>query len=177
MLEFALDGLAKTDLAAQAVGLIAMACALTAFANRCDRRFYLVLMAAHGLFCLHFLMLGALAGAGANLIAVARAWLARDHRIPTVCLLLMLAFAGMAALTVRAPIDLLAAVAPILSTAVMFALTGWRMRAGLLLCSGLWLAYNLSIGSWGGTLNDLVLISVNLVTIIRLLLGRQPRAA
>ena len=168
-----LAGLTTYDLAAQALGLVAMACALSAFANKCDRRFYLILIATHGLFCLHFLMIGALAGAGANFIAIFRAWFARGRRGLDVCLLFVLAYAGMAALTVREPVDLLAALAPIIGTPIMFLLSGWRMRAGLLICSSMWLTYNALSGSWGGVLNEVIVMTMNLVTIARLFLDRR----
>ena len=157
------------DAATQAIGLAASACVLFGLAHKSDGRLFLVLIAAHALFCLHFWMLGALAGAGANAIAIFRAWFARNRRDRRTCLLLMIAFLAMAAFTVRAPIDLLAAFAPVVSTAVMFALTGWRMRLALLAASSMWLTYNLAQGSWGGVLNEVCVLLVSLVTIARLL--------
>ena len=168
--------LSAYDLAAQGVGFVAMGCALSAFATTCDRRFYLVLIATHTLFCAHFLMLGALAGAGANFIAIFRAWFARGRRGLDTCLVLVLAYIAMATLTVRAPVDLLAALAPIVGTPIMFLLAGWKMRVALLVCSSMWLTYNALSGSWGGVLNELTVMTINLITITRLLIEQRAIA-
>ena len=164
------------DLVVQAIGFVAMGSALSAFGNKCDRRFYLILMAAHGLFCLHFVLLDAWAGAGANLIAIARAWFARDRRDNTTYACLMIAYATMACLTVRAPIDLMAALAPLIGTTMMFKLTGWRMRTGMLVPSTMWLSYNALNGSVAGVINELLILSMNLTTIARLLLSSRTAA-
>lgn len=164
-----LADLTLINLVAQAVGFCAMATALSAFANGCDRRFYLLLIATHSLFCLHFALLGAWAGAGANAIAIFRAWFARDHRGWRTAAVFVAAYAGMACITYQQPLDLLAALAPIIGTPLMFALSGWRLRTGLLVPSSMWLTYNALVGSWPGVINELIVIAINLTTIARLL--------
>ncbi|MBK1666665.1 hypothetical protein CKO28_01225 [Rhodovibrio sodomensis] len=175
-LESAISGLTLDQLMIQGVGLLAMTATLSAFASRNDRRFFLILIAGHSLFALHFALLGAWVGMGANIIAVARAWFARDRRGPVTLALILTAFATLAVLTVQTPVDLLAAAAPIIGTTAMFLLSGWRMRSVMLLCSMMWLTYNLAMGSWGGVLNELAVSTINLVTIARLLAAHRRLA-
>ena len=57
----------------------------------------------------------------------------------------------------------------------VFVLKGIPMRIGFLLGATCWLINNISVGSIGGSLLEATLISVNIITILRLL--RDQRKA
>ncbi|MDW1951725.1 YgjV family protein, partial [Vibrio sp. 812(2023)] len=64
--------------------------------------------------------------------------------------------------------DLWPIIGTVIGTYSVFCLSGIRMRIGFLLGASCWLTNNILVGSIGGTLLEMTVIVMNLLTIYRL---------
>lgn len=161
-------------LAGQALGLVALALCVVAFASKRDDRLLLILIAANVAFALHFVCFERWVAAGLAGLIVVRILLVRRYKGSWAVMIAMLAASVMiAALTWQGPQDWLAMTASVLGTVGMFMLHGIAMRAVLAGAAGAWTLNNLVIGSIGGSLAEGLIMLTNLVTIVRLLRDRR----
>lgn len=166
------------DLAAQILGVIALALCVVAFGSKSDDRLLRVLIAANVAFALHFLLFGQWAAGALTGLIIVRILLAR--RFPGSWLAtaaLLAAGAAATAATWQGPLDLVPLTATVFGTIGMVMLRGIPMRL-LLAAAGLtWTLNNLLIGSVGGTLAEALVVATNVVTIVRLSRARAAEAA
>jgi hypothetical protein len=158
----------------QIVSLIALGFCVAAFANKDDRRLFLLLIAANAAFAVQFALLESWVASGITCIVTVRIVLARMyHRNLYIMSVLLLATVGAALLAWSDWADAPALVAGILGTIGMFAFRGRAMRWWLSGAAFCWVLSNVLAGSIGGVTAESLILTTGLVTIWRLDLERR----
>ncbi len=167
--------------AGQALGLVSYGLGVYCFFQRDDRKLKIFMFILQFNNCLHFALLGAPTAVLSSFLAVIRTALS----LKTSSRLVAWLFIGVSLLLggwlAERWYDWLPVIGACIGTYALFCLTGIRMRLAFLVGASFWLANNVAVGSIGGTLLEVTLISVNSSTIVRLWLaqrrdaGNQPR--
>ncbi len=154
---------------AQAIGIVATIFIITAFSQKRDNHLKFIGMAGSLLFALHFLLLGAYAGAIVNIVNAFRSGLSiKFHRSTKMMVLFIFVYLFLAILTFEQIINLLPYISGILGAYSLYQLSGIPMRVFGLIGSFLWLTYNIIFMSIGGIITECFVISVNCITIYRI---------
>lgn len=174
-----LEQISYTEMAGQAVSLIALGLCIIGFASKQDDRLMMLLIGANVAFALQFALFGSWTAATLSLLVIGRILLARRHPGNWKIMLAVLAVnltAG--ALTWRSPVDFFAIAAAVFGTVGMFMLRGIPMRLMLAAAAFAWMLNNILIGSIGGTLAEGMVMVTNFITIYRLakMKARYPQA-
>lgn len=156
------------------VGYAATLLSLSAYAMREDKMMKTGVGLGLLLWTLHYAMLAAwTASATCLLIAsrqilalIAPAMSAAARRLTAVSYCLV--FTGVLWLTWAGPVSLLPWISALNATCAYFYLAGTRLRAQVMLSSGLWLLNALVLGSIGGVAMNAVSLGISLWTIVRL---------
>jgi len=164
------------DLLAQAVGGAAAALGISAWQLRRDAHLILALAGTAGLWCLHFLLMGALTAAAVNAVTILRNVLAVAWPRPALGYAFIGAYLAAGVMTWRSPWDLLPTLAVCLGAASVFLAGGLTRRAGLLAGALLWLVFNAHAGSIPGMLIMAAESLSNGVFIVRSLRRRRYAA-
>lgn len=155
------------DLFAQAVGGVAAVLGIVAWQLRRDVHLILTLAGTAGLWCLHFLLLGAITAAAVNAVTIVRNVLA----VAWPCRALGYFFIGgyivTGIATWRSLWDVLPTLAVCLGAASVFLARGLTRRMGLLAGAVLWFVFNMYAGSIPGMLIMAAEGISNLVFILR----------
>ncbi|EQM43604.1 bacterial inner membrane family protein [Vibrio parahaemolyticus 3256] len=117
---------------------------------------------------LHFLLLGSMVSALSALLSALRTTTAifvSSKRVAAVFIVISLVSGFWVAEQWR---DLWPIIGTVIGTYSVFCLSGIRMRIGFLLGASCWLTNNILVGSIGGTLLEMTVIVMNLLTIYRL---------
>jgi len=173
------EGMSLTELAGQAVSLIALGFCIVGFASKRDDRLMVLLISANVAFALQFALFGSWTAAVLSLLVIGRIVLARRYLGNWKVMLVVLAVNLLAAaLTWRTPVDFFAIGAAMFGTVGMFMLRGIPMRLTLAAAAICWMLNNLLIGSVGGTLAEGMVVVTNFITIFRLarMKRRYPEA-
>ncbi|WP_099610699.1 YgjV family protein [Vibrio fujianensis] len=159
---------------AQTFGLVSFALGLSTFYQKDDRRLKIVMFILNLNHLTHYLLMGSVISALSSLLSVLRTGTAL-YLTPNKVLRtwaaggFILASSGFGI----AIADSIWELWPIFGTAIgsfaVFMLQGIKMRLAFLAGACCWLINNVLIGSIGGTLLELSVITVNVITIIRLL--------
>ena len=165
------EGMSLTEMAGQAVSLIALGFCIVGFASKRDDRLMVLLISANVAFAIQFALFGSWTAAVLSLLVIGRIVLARRYLGNWKVMLA-------AALTWRTPVDFFAIGAAMFGTVGMFMLRGIPMRLTLAAAAICWMLNNLLIGSVGGTLAEGMVVVTNFVTILRLarMKRRYPEA-
>lgn len=156
-------------LGGQAAGMIALALCVLAFASKKDDRLFLILIGANIAFTAQFLFFQSWVAAILTFLIIIRLMLVRRYKRSLPVMSGLLAASGLAAwLTWSGPLDSLALTATVLGTLGMFLLHGIAMRWVLALAALTWALNNFLLGSVGGTLAELLIVTTNLTTIWRM---------
>lgn len=158
----------EQQLLAQAVGFVSFALGIFAFYQRDDRKLKMVMLVFNLNHLFHFVLLGSIVSAlGALLSAVrtATAIYVSSKRVAAVFISITLVGGVLLADSVW---QLWPILATVIGTYSIFVLKGIQMRIGFLFGAICWLINNILVGSIGGTLLEMTLICVSLVTILRL---------
>jgi hypothetical protein len=162
---------------AQCVGYLAFVLGVSAFMQKKDRRFK-VLMAAECLaYIVHFALLGKPTAVASSSVSLMRSVLALYTRSKWVAGVIVALNLGLGMALATRPADWLPLGASCIGTLALFLMEGIRMRIALLCGTGLWIANNLISGSVGGTALELVIAAVNLMTIRRMARDRRQEQA
>ncbi|HHC7126262.1 TPA: YgjV family protein, partial [Vibrio parahaemolyticus] len=116
----------------------------------------------------HFLLLGSMVSALSALLSALRTTTAifvSSKRVAAVFIVISLVSGFWVAEQWR---DLWPIIGTVIGTYSVFCLSGIRMRIGFLLGASCWLTNNILVGSIGGTLLEMTVIVMNLLTIYRL---------
>lgn len=143
---------------AQILGWAAVAAGAVAYQAKGRRGVILLLSLSCLLWCLHFIGLGAPAGAIFNGLALLRGVTALvDHPRARRGVLLFIPVVWVVSLvTAHQPIDYIPPVAMTMSTIAQASLRVLRLRLFMALSSPPWLVYAFSVGSHGGVANELL---------------------
>lgn len=159
----------EVNLAGQLAGFIAFGLCIVAFASRDDDRLLLALLFANVAFTAQYLFFGAMAAAGVTTVNLLRILLARRYYGSRPVLVgVLVATGAVTAFNWQGPLDFLPLAAGFLGTVAMLALRGIPMRACLAAAALCWLMLNISIGSVGATVAELLALATNLTTMARL---------
>jgi len=154
---------------AQALGIVSFLLGVICFYQKNDRKLKVTLAALHLNNIFHFLLLGAHTasfGAGLSLVRTGVALKTDSYWAALIFIVLTLVFGGWIA---ASPVDFFPILGSCIGTYATFCLKGIKMRIAFLCGALCWLGNNLIVGSIGGTLLELIVISVNLNTIRRLM--------
>jgi hypothetical protein len=153
---------------AQVLGLVSFALGVSAFYQKDDRKLKIILVILNLNYTLHFFLLGSVLSTLSTLLAASRT----ASSIYTSSKWVTLFFVTMAvifgSLFAVNWWDLLPIFGTVIGTIAIFLFKGIPMRIGFLIGASCWLSNNIIIGSFGGAMLEMTVISVNLFTIYRL---------
>lgn len=159
----------EKEVIGQILGFVSFALGMYAFYQKDDKKLK-VLMFLFGIsHTIHFIFLGSLVSTLSAALSTVRTGVA--IYVSSTRLALLFIFLGLISALYFAN-DLWALWAMLgmcFGTYSVFVLKGIPMRIGFLLGATCWLINNISVGSIGGSLLEATLISINIITIIRLL--------
>ncbi|HBN6294874.1 permease [Vibrio parahaemolyticus] len=157
-----------TSILAQALGVISFGLGFSVFYQKNDRHLKILMLIFNLNHLLHFLLLGSMVSALSALLSALRTTTAifvSSKRVAAVFIVISLVSGFWVAEQWR---DLWPIIGTVIGTYSVFCLSGIRMRIGFLLGASCWLTNNILVGSIGGTLLEMTVIVMNLLTIYRL---------
>ncbi|TEW54661.1 YgjV family protein [Psychromonas sp. RZ22] len=160
---------------AQTLGFVSYALGVYAFYQKDDKKLKIVMLIFNVNHLLHFILMGSIVSAMSALLSAVRTGTAiyvSSKRVAAFFILVGLASGLYLADSIW---DMWSIFGVMIGTYAVFVLKGIPMRIAFILGAMCWLTNNILIGSIGGTLLEATLISINLVTIVRLL--REQRQA
>lgn len=153
----------------QGLGLIALLIGLTIFSQKNDLRLKYRLALYTYVMSAHFFLLGSYtAGISAGLNGT-RTLVAIYFPRTIVMYSFMLLVLVLGLLQISTALDILPIIGTYLSTYAVFKLTGVKMRSFMFCSTILWVIFNISIGSIGGTIIESIFLLINGITIYRLI--------
>ena len=153
---------------AQFFGLLSFFLGIYCFYQRDDRRLKIIMFAMQANNCVHFALLGAQTAVLSSLFSVVRTGLSLHTRSTIVAWLFIVVSFSLGAWLAERWQDMLPVMGSCIGTYALFCLEGIRMRLAFLVGACFWLSNNIWVGSLGGTLLEITLITVNLRTIYKL---------
>ncbi|EHK9053096.1 YgjV family protein [Vibrio vulnificus] len=163
--------MAEIDLA-QALGFLSFGLGISTFYQKNDRHLKILMLVFNLNHLLHFLLLGSMLSALSALLSALRTTTSiftSSKWVAAIFILIgIVSGLGMA----EHWWELWPIVGTVIGTYSLFVLSGIRMRLGFLAGATCWLINNILVGSIGGTLLEMTVIIINLITIYRLY--RQP---
>ncbi|MCU8464616.1 YgjV family protein [Vibrio vulnificus] len=163
--------MAEIDLA-QALGFLSFGLGISTFYQKNDRHLKILMLVFNLNHLLHFLLLGSMLSALSALLSALRTTTSiftSSKWVAAIFILIgIVSGLGMA----EHWWELWPIVGTVIGTYSLFVLSGIRMRIGFLAGATCWLINNILVGSIGGTLLEMTVIIMNLITIY--LLYRQP---
>lgn len=164
-------------IAAQALGLAAMAIDVWGTTVKDDRKLTLTVACSSLVFAIHFMLLSATAGAANELVTTVRSAGATYYRktwigVAFVCTYVLLGFE-----TIHSFVDVLPSLACILGTVAMYWCRGIHLRLLFAFAQVFWLLYSLHAKSIGGSCLYVILILGTARTAMALLAKRREARA
>lgn len=163
--------MAEIDLA-QALGFLSFGLGISTFYQKNDRHLKILMLVFNLNHLLHFLLLGSMLSALSALLSALRTTTSiftSSKWVAAIFILIgIVSGLGMA----EHWWELWPIVGTVIGTYSLFVLSGIGMRIGFLAGATCWLINNILVGSIGGTLLEMTVIIMNLITIYRLY--RQP---
>jgi hypothetical protein len=153
----------------QFLGYGAFVLGVAAFLQKTDRRLKILNANQCLVYSLHFVLLGNSSACASSLISALRSFLAVRTRSPWLAASIIAMNLAAGTMFARSGAGWLPVIASCAATVAIFCMQGIPMRLVLLGCTLLWLANNVLSGSIGGTLLELVIAVINLLTMIRML--------
>ncbi|MGF1861322.1 YgjV family protein [Photobacterium profundum] len=162
---------------AQAFGFVSFALGVSTFYQKDDRKLKIVMLIFNLNHLLHFLLLGSMVSALSALLSAVRTATAMYVSSKVVAA----AFITISLVSGIWLSDTIWDLWPILGTTIgtysVFVLKGIQMRIGFLVGATCWLINNILVGSIGGTLLEVTVICVNVITVSRLLRDQRQQLA
>ncbi|ENI4488198.1 YgjV family protein [Vibrio fluvialis] len=160
---------------AQALGFVSFGLGISTFYQKNDRRLKIVMFVFNLNHLLHFILLGSAVSALSAALSAMRTASSIYTSSKYVAAIFLLAGAGLGLYTADHWWDLWPVIGSMIGTFAIFMLRGIQMRIAFLIGACCWLTNNILVGSIGGTLLELTVITVNSLTIFRML-REQKRA-
>ena len=154
---------------AQILGFLSFALGIYTFYQKDDKKLKIIMVVFSLNHMIHFILLGSIVSALSTLLSAIRTTTAiyiSSVRVAAVFIIIGLSSAFYLADSIW---DLWSMLGMSIGTYAVFVLKGIQMRIAFLLGAICWLINNILVGSIGGVLLEATLISVNIITIIRLL--------
>ncbi len=160
-------------LVGQLLGLVSYGLGVYCFFQKDDRKLKIFMFVLQFNNCMHFALLGAPTAVLSSFLSLVRSGLSLKTSSKLLAWLFIALSIALGAWLAERWLDFLPIVGTCIGTYALFCLTGIRMRVALLVGASFWLANNIAVGSIGGTLLEITLISVNSSTIVRLWLAKR----
>lgn len=164
-----MDIIAEPFSLAQAFGLVSFALGLSTFYQKDDRRLKIVMLILNLNHLVHYVLMGSAVSALSALLSALRTATAIYISSAWVAVVFIVVSVSLGVSLADSVSDLWPILGTVIGTYSVFMLKGITMRLAFLAGASCWLVNNILIGSIGGTLLELSVITINLVTIIRLL--------
>jgi hypothetical protein len=119
-------------------------------------------------YVIHFWMLGNFTACASSAVSVGRSVAAIYSRSYWMAALFVALSLAMGAWLATSWLSMLPIIASCIGTIALFTLSGVRMRLLMLVGTALWLINNIASGSIGGTMLEVVILSTNSWTILRM---------
>lgn len=161
----------------QLFGYIAFFFGVGCFLQKSDFRFKIFMSVECISYVIHFWLLGNPTAAASSAVSVGRSLASIRSRSPWMAALFIALAIVMGIWLGKGWITLLPVIASCIGTTALFLLSGIRMRALMLVGTGLWVVNNIVTGSYGGTLLEIVILTTNSWTIWRLHRDAQAEAS
>ncbi|MGR5001978.1 YgjV family protein [Vibrio celticus] len=162
---------------AQVVGYISFILGISTFYQKDDRKLKIVMVVFNLNHMLHYLLLGSIVSALSALLSALRSATA-IYVSSKVVAVIFISISLVSGVWLSNDIwEFWPILGTIIGTYSVFVLKGIQMRIGFLIGATCWLTNNILVGSIGGTLLEVTLISVNLMTIFRLLKDQRQTLA
>ncbi|MCQ2436851.1 MAG: YgjV family protein [Clostridia bacterium] len=161
------------NIPAQLVGLCGMATMSLSYQINNRKKIILVQTLNNLFWLLHFLMLGAMASVGVNIVSIVRNLLfvnrGRNRFFSSVLLpvIVCLAYVAAVASVWAGPVDLLTMGAAIINTVSLWLKSEKKIRALNMFSSPMWLVYNALNGSVAGIITEVCVMTSIIISIIR----------
>ncbi|WP_432454654.1 YgjV family protein [Agarivorans sp. QJM3NY_29] len=158
---------------AQALGFVSFALGISTFYQKNDKTLKIVMLIFNLNHFVHYLLLGSVVSALSALLSALRTATAiyvSSKKVAVVFISISLASGIYMSDTLW---DLWPILGTIIGTYSVFVLKGIPMRLGFLAGASCWLINNITVGSIGGTLLEITVIHMNLITIYRLTRERR----
>ncbi|WP_065677271.1 YgjV family protein [Vibrio celticus] len=161
----------------QVVGYISFILGISTFYQKDDRKLKIVMVVFNLNHMLHYLLLGSIVSALSALLSALRSATA-IYVSSKVVAVIFISISLVSGVWLSNDIwEFWPILGTIIGTYSVFVLKGIQMRIGFLIGATCWLTNNILVGSIGGTLLEVPLISVNLMTIFRLLKDQRQTLA
>lgn len=152
----------------QLLGGFSFALAILAYYQTNDRTLKMLLTLLYVVHGLHFYFLDAHVPALICGLSLIRTVISIYSSSLTVACIFILITLIIGTINYQSVTDIFAIIASIIGIYSLFCLSGTKMRIGIILGASCWLINNLYIGTIGGALMEVFVISTNLMTIYRL---------
>ncbi len=150
---------------AQALGFVSFALGISTFCQKNDKRLKVTMLIFNLNHLLHFVLLGAIPAAVGAALSCLRTGTSIITSSKQVALFFILISVITGWLVFETWVDLLPIVGTMIGTYSLFCLSGIKMRLAFLLGASCWLANNVIVGSIGGSLLEVTVITTNISTI------------
>ncbi|WP_438454364.1 YgjV family protein [Vibrio alginolyticus] len=153
----------------QILGFLSFFLGVCTFYQKDDKKLKILMLVFHLNHLLHFFLLGSLVSVVSSVISALRTATAiyiSSKRVAAIFVAISLVSGFYVIESVQ---DIWPILGTVIGTYSVFVLKGIAMRIGFLIGALCWLTNNFIIGSFGGTLLEMTLISVNLMTTVRLI--------
>lgn len=164
-----------TQFVAQGFGLLAFVFGLITFLQKNDDRLKFYLLFLYTSQIIHFFLMGAATASAANVLNLIRTFVSLRFNTAWTGITFILLYLAWGIYLFESPISLLPILGSCIGTYSLFFMQGIRMRLTFIFGAVCWLTHNTMILSIGGILLETIVISGNLVTIIRL--SKSPDTA
>ena len=156
------------DIIAQGFGFISLVLGLSTFYQKDDKKMKIVMVIFQFNHMVHFLLLGSIVSALSVLFAAIRTAVSIKTSSKKVAALFILITLGSGIALADNIWQLWSILGAVIGTYSVFLLKGIQLRLGFLCGSICWLVNNILVGSIGGTLLEVSVIFMNLITIYRM---------
>lgn len=159
---------------AQLVGLLASAFIILGYSSKHDAKLKTIVCIGAALFSAHFFMMGAMTAMIMNAVNFLRIALSiKFHGSKMLFVIFIVIYLSVGAFTYETWIDIFPLISSILGTVSMYFLSGVKLRLIGLLGSSSWLTHNFVVGSMGGIITELFVLTMLLTGIYRLIMDKR----
>ncbi len=162
---------------AQALGFLSFGLGIMCFFQKNDLSLKIIMLTMNLNMVVHFALLDAWTASIASGLSAIRTCLSIKYSSRLMAYMFIVVIAGLGIYASSNLQDLIPILAACVGTYALFCLSGISMRLAFLFGALCWLTNNILVGSIGGTLLEITLLSVNLSTIYRLYRDKRTEAS
>ena len=161
---------------AQALGFVSFALGIAAFYQKDDKKLKVVMVIFNINHMAHFFLLGAVTAGFSALLSAFRTALSVKFQSKLLAYFFIACNLAVGFYLADGWLDLLPIAGACIGTYALFCLEGIKLRLAFFVGALCWLSNNIVVGSIGGTLLEATLLSVNVLTMLRLYRQQQLAA-